>query len=121
MPRVPASSRVAAAGLTAAQQFVERDLGWIFRRITERDVGLDAEVEVVIAGEALGLLIGVQVKAGPSYFGEPTPAGWLFRGERAHLTYWRDCSLPVVVVLVDLLGGHAYWAPVSEAPCANVT
>lgn len=115
MPQVLPSSQTAALGVTIAQLSVEEHLGWIFRRVTDRDTGLDAEVEVVLGGSATGLLLGVQVKAGRSYFAQTTERGWRYKGDNAHLDYWTEHRLPVVVLLVDTETKAVYWAPVTES------
>src|SRR5687767_4347259 len=100
MPRVSKSDVTGAIGVTIVQLIVER-LGWIFRREDHRDKGLDALVEVVLDGEPTGLVLGVQIKTGPSWFSETTQTGWNYRGDIAHLNYWRSHNLTVVIVLVD--------------------
>lgn len=112
MTRVLPTDQTGATGVTIVQLLVESELGWIFRRIDHRDTGLDAEVEIVIAGEATGIVLGLQIKSGPSYFSEPTDRGWWYRGDRAHLKYWRDHTLSTVVVLVDTESRTASWAAV---------
>jgi hypothetical protein len=41
-----------------------------------------------------GRLIALQIKAGRSWFREPTDGGWLYRGKTAHLRYWLRHCLP---------------------------
>jgi hypothetical protein len=114
MPRVGKADQTGAIGVTLLQLIVEQDLGWIFRRESHRDTGIDAHVEVVLSGEALGLLLALQVKTGASYFSEPTPNGWKYRGDYEHLRYWQEHNLRVVVVLVDEIAKVAYWAFVGD-------
>jgi hypothetical protein len=110
-PKVTEQDQIGALGVTHVQLAVEK-LGWIFRRVDHRDTGLDAEVEVVLAGEATGLVLGLQIKTGSSYFSAPTARGWKYRGDYEHLQYWRDHNLAVVVVLVDHEHELAYWESV---------
>ncbi len=49
--------------------------------------------------EVIGKLLALQIKAGTNWFSEPGPAGWWFRPDAGHVQYWKDHSLPVVVVL----------------------
>lgn len=114
MPRVDDASQRGALGVTITQLAVEGELGWIFRRGAERDTGIDAQVEVVLFGEATGLTLAVQIKAGASYFKSPMRNGWAYRPKPGHLKYWRAHSLPVIVVLVDLEKRVAYWGAVPE-------
>lgn len=114
MPKAGHSDQIGAAGVTLVQHAVESKLGWIFRRVEHRDTGLDAEVEVVFRGEATGLVLGLQIKSGPTYFAKRTERGWRYRGDFDHLIYWRDHNLPVVVVLVDVEEGTCYWAAIGD-------
>ncbi len=93
---------------------VEDDLGWIFRGAGLPDYGVDAQIEVVDADALVsGRLIGLQVKGGSSYFGEPSGGeGWTFRDSNHHLAYWLGHSLPVIVVLVDP-NRRAFWQVIS--------
>lgn len=63
-----------------------------------------------------GRLLGVQIKAGPSWFREPTPAGdgWMFREDtQTHRVYWLNYELPVIVMFYDPEGHIAYWQHVT--------
>jgi hypothetical protein len=71
---------------------------------------VDAQAEVV-TGDALvtGRLLGLQIKGGDSYFGQPKGEdGWVFRANNDHLAYWLGHSLPIVVVLVNS-ERQAFW------------
>jgi hypothetical protein len=116
MPRVKDTDQRGAVGATLVQLAVEEHLGWIYRRQDHRDTGIDAEVEVVLSDEAAGLVLGLQVKSGRSYFREPTRLGWRYRGDLTHLRYWTEHSLRVVVVLVDTTTRRLYWASVADNP-----
>ena len=110
MPRVTGGDQTGAIGITVVQRVVEEQLGWIFRREEHRDTGIDAQVEVVLQGKAMGLVLGLQIKTGASYFSEQTASGWKYRGDYDHLEYWKDHNLAVVVVLVNPDSGTAYWS-----------
>lgn len=100
------------AGVHAVGLIVTRDLGWIFREQPVSDYGIDAHIEIVSTG-ASGRLLGLQIKAGASYFEEKTEDGFVYRGDQQHLDYWTNHSLPTVVVLCDL-DGNCYWQNVTE-------
>lgn len=65
----------------------------------------------------LRVVIGAQVKAGPSYFEEPVTddatgevTGWWFRkATLEHFVYWVDHTLPHLIVLYDIETSTAYW------------
>lgn len=102
------------SGMTAAQQRVENQ-GWIFRRQNHADFGIDAHIEVTDGHRnPTGSLIGVQVKAGPSYFQEEKTDGYVFRPDEVHVRYWLHHTLPVLVFLVDLESNEVYWEKVSD-------
>jgi len=69
----------------------------------------------------LGLLVGAQVKTGPSFFGEPVHGetgdlkGWWFReSTRDHFSYWLQHSVPHIIVLHNPTTGESYWAPITD-------
>ena len=58
--------------------------------------------------------LGLQIKTGPSWFGEPCEGGWKLQLEKKHISYWLNHSLPVYVLLVDLDTEAIYWQEISE-------
>jgi hypothetical protein len=96
-------------------------IGWGPIRNSEHDFGTDLFVLVFDErGVQLGLMVGVQVKAGASAFGEPehdadgNVIGWWFRdNDRRHIDDWLRHSVPHVIVLCDEKTEISYWAHVS--------
>lgn len=87
-------------GVLAIGLLVEKALGWAFREQPVNDVGIDAHAEARTKdGKLSGRLVALQIKAGPSYFGEEVSGGYVYRGDAEHLAYWSRHSLPVIVVL----------------------
>lgn len=103
------------AGIHLVGLQVTSSLGWAFRAQPVLDYGIDAEVEIKVDNKPTGRLLALQIKAGQSWFDEPTAAGWIFRPSERHVQYWLDHVLPVVVVLVDLETGDAFWQHVSTS------
>jgi tetratricopeptide (TPR) repeat protein len=93
---------------------VTRELGLVFRSQDTSDFGVDAQVEMKHEGRTTGRLVGLQIKTGPSWFEEPCEAGWKFRPEKRHISYWLNHSLPIYVLLVDLDAEAIYWQEVTE-------
>lgn len=89
-------------------------MGHIFREQTVSDYGIDAHVEIVKDGKATGRLIAVQIKSGNSWFSDKSEIGVIFRGDMAHLEYWLNHSLPVIVVLYDPDSETAYWQVINN-------
>lgn len=101
-------------GVNAVERAV-LEIGWLFRELPTSDFGIDGQIEIVDdSGNPTGRLIAVQIKSGPSYLKEKTSAGFIFRGEPRHLSYWGQYSLPVIVVLHDPESGTCYWRSVES-------
>ncbi|MFF1608793.1 DUF4365 domain-containing protein [Amycolatopsis sp. NPDC058278] len=102
---------------TTAQVGVDRvsladreELGWLFRGQPIDDYGIDAQVEIVEAGEVVPRLLALQIKSGASFFSEPSPdGGWWFRPNAEHVRYWTNHVLPVVVLLVNPETKRCHW------------
>lgn len=53
-----------------------------------------------------------------SWFDEPGPGGWWYRPDAAHVQYWTNHSLPVVVVLFNPENDRCYWQLVNATTLA---
>jgi conjugative transfer signal peptidase TraF len=73
------------------------------------------EIVDPIAGTPTGRILGVQVKAGPSYFRRSSLAGWTVAIKKATVTYWRQYAVPVILVIVDPNAVEANWVRVDVA------
>jgi Domain of unknown function (DUF4365) len=62
--RFEKSDAVADEGVAAVNMLFSRELRWIFREVSERDVGVDAQVEVCRERLATSRLLALQIKAG---------------------------------------------------------
>ena len=60
--------------------------------------------------EDTGRIVGVQIKAGPSYFRAESEQGWTVGVKPSTMAYWRDYSVPVLLVLANTASRRAYWA-----------
>jgi hypothetical protein len=108
------SDAMADEGVAAVNMLFSRDLRWIFREVSKRDVGVDAQVEVCREHMATSRLLALQIKAGVSYFNESAQGGWIYRGTPDHLEYYLAHSLPVLIVLYDPRNEGAWWQHVSQ-------
>jgi hypothetical protein len=111
--RRPPSARTASIGVTQTRRAVE-SLGWLFREQPTEDYGIDAHAEVVDEEMVRGRLLALQIKSGLSWFEEPGPDGWWFRPDAAHVQYWTNHSLPVVVVLYHPETERCHWQLVNR-------
>lgn len=85
---------------------------WIEREQLVSDMGIDMQVEIVENSKPTGSLFAIQVKTGESYFKEKNEKAIVYRGEKKHLDYWLDHSLPVLVILHDPTIRKTYWQKV---------
>jgi uncharacterized protein DUF4365 len=113
MQRTP-SAKVASKAVTHTQMAIEDELGWVFRLQPTEDYGIDAHAEVVEGERVSGKLLALQIKGGMSWFSESGPGGWWFRPNAEHVRYWRDHSLPVVVVMYNPTTGRCHWQRVNR-------
>lgn len=111
--RVPGEHFTDRAGVLAVQLIFTDELHWLCREQPTSDFGIDAHAEVVASGLATGRLLALQIKSGKSYFDQSNEKGVTYYGNSAHLQYWSNHSLPVVVILYDPESKKAYWEFVS--------
>ncbi|WP_345456879.1 DUF4365 domain-containing protein [Actinoallomurus oryzae] len=98
------------------------ELGWGVATNPDSDLGTD--LFAMARDERLfdlGLVVGVQVKAGESWFSEPEHdsndglIGWWFRDHnREHIDAWLRHGLPHLIVLHDLSTRLTYWQHVTN-------
>jgi hypothetical protein len=119
--RAPAQEAPGTSGASMAKANFEL-LGWGAVENTTHDVGTDL---FLMARDArrfdLGLLVGAQVKSGPSYFKAPAyddesehQVGWWFADDQDHFDAWLDHSIPHLIVLQDLQTKVSYWAQITH-------
>lgn len=89
-------------------------IGYSFREQPTSDFGIDAHVEIIENNQATGRMIAAQIKGGPSWFREKTSEGIVYRGDKQHLQYWLNSSLPVIIILYDIESNTAYWQSVTS-------
>lgn len=85
------------------------EMGFIFREQPIRDYGIDAIVETKSDGYPSGKMIGIQIKSGSSYFSEAKDDCIVFRGKKKHYYYWKNYSLPVIIVLYNPKTESCIW------------
>lgn len=90
-----------------ALNFLE-DFGWLEREQTVSDFGIDMQVELVENDQPTGLLYCIQVKSGDSYT-KKTSDNLVFYTDQKHIDYWRNHSLPVILVISDINNNINYW------------
>ena len=118
--RASEEEQTSTAGVSEVCAKFER-IGWGPVRNSDHDLGTDL---LVLARDPRrfdrGLIVGVQVKAGPSYFDRPLRengevTGWWYREDGTeHFDDWVMHCLPHLVVLHDLDANTSYWVHVTS-------
>lgn len=101
-------------GLYAAAEKFTDELKWIFRPQPQRDLGIDAIVEVVEDGISNGELLAIQIKSGDSWFSRETIEYIPFTFNEDHYEYWIQYPVPVLILLHRPDGNVCYWQIVNE-------
>ncbi len=100
-------------GLLYIEQLVNEH-GNIFRKThLEEDIGIDGVIEFVKDGEATGRLLAIQVKSGDSYVA-PGKDRFIVHVDEAHLNYWQNYNLPVVLVCYSPSQKLAAWQDIKQ-------
>lgn len=90
-------------------------LGFLFSQRINADYGVDGLLEIVSPdGHATGKLLGVQVKTGDSFFKGGVAGGGVVYVAKSTMRYWREYSVPVILVLCDEKGERALWVRVDR-------
>lgn len=100
-------------GVYAASRISARLPGLIFRGQRGGDTGLNAHLEVVEAYPKMGKVVGLQIRSDGESELERTARGYVCRGEMAHVAYWLQHSLPVLVMVHERRNDRILWEVVS--------
>jgi len=91
-------------------------LGQIWRETSTGDFGIDGHIELLGEKETpTGLMVGVQVKSGPSYLTRETGNGFSYSVSDKHQHYWEHYPVPVLLILHDPTEKKSYWVDVRQA------
>lgn len=124
--RAPETEATGTAGASEVAAEFQR-FGWGATENSPHDLGTDLFLAVRDERRFdLGLIVGAQVKAGSSYFGEPKYdndgelEGWWYReANREHFDAWLSHTLPHLIVLRDMEARVSYWAHVTADAVAS--
>jgi hypothetical protein len=83
--------------------------GLLFREQRSGDTGLNAHLEVTEDFPKAGKTIGLQVRSDEDTRPERSARGYICRGEMAHLVYWLQHAIPVVVMIHERKSGQILW------------
>ncbi|MGF6178108.1 DUF4365 domain-containing protein [Ensifer sp. 4252] len=117
-PHIFEEDLTACQGIDAVEKVFRGDPRWFFRKRYEPDIGVDAQAEILNAGNPTGRFIALQIRFGQSWF-KTRDGDYIFHGESKHLEYWSKHSLPVCVVIVTRETGLVLWRRVEEQLCQS--
>jgi len=90
-------------------------MNFIFREQLKHDFGIDAHIELKDEnGNALGRMLGVQIKSGESYISWDNKGNIVYRPVERHIKYWAEYPLPVILVIYSPNEDKAWWCDVKE-------
>ena len=113
MPNVPNSTITERIGVHYIGYLFSLG-GVIFREISNTDVGIDAQIELIDEnGVATGKLAGIQIKSGDSFVNIKTRT-FTFRAEKKHFDYWKRYTLPIIGVVYSPCLNTAIWFDLKE-------
>lgn len=118
--RASEQEQIGGAGVSEVCAKFQR-LGWGPVVNHMHDLGTDLLVQVRDdRGFDRGLIVGVQVKAGPSWFDQVVrdqdggvSGWWYYEGSTSHFDDWVTHRLPHILVLHDLDSNDSYWVHVT--------
>lgn len=96
-------------GIAAVQARVA-ELEQIWRETSTGDFGIDGHIEFIDEkSEPTGLMVGVQVKSGQSYFLGETDHAASYAANEKHQKYWELYPVPVILILHHPDRKETYW------------
>lgn len=116
LPQHTRENQLGSKGVGYVDNLVSNELRWILRPQPTNDLGIDGHIEIVNDNNrGTGRLIAAQIKCGPHFFKEQNAEGVVFRGEMKHYNYWRNHSLPVILIICKEDSGECWWTQFSIA------
>lgn len=96
---MPTNYAIERKGIAAVQTRVA-ELEQIWRETSTGDFGIDGHIEFIDEnGEPTGMMVGVQVKSGKSYFVGETEFDLSFSANEKHQKYWEHYPVPVILIV----------------------
>lgn len=96
-------------GIASVQARVA-ELEQIWRETSTGDFGIDGHIEFIDEkSEPTGLMVGVQVKSGQSYFAGETEGTVSYAANEKHQRYWEQYPVPVILVLYHPERKETFW------------
>lgn len=108
------SQRIGEQGESFAKERANA-MGFMFSRHGPLEAGIDGFLEVrdPETKHATGQIVAAQIKTkAHGLYAAENGSGFEYLMDAADVTYWRDCNLPVIIILVHLERKVAYWKSV---------
>ena len=96
-------------GVYAVNRISAQLPGVIFREQIGGDTGLQAHLEMTEHFPQMGKSIGLQIRSDENERIERGARGYTCRGDLAHLTYWLQHSIPVLVMVYEREADRVLW------------
>ena len=111
--KIPDSAQTDRLGVAlVTQAFTVLDFA--FRAQDVLDAGIDAQAELIEDGQATGRLLALQIKTGESYLARTEGDCYVHYTDSAHVDYWLQHALPVLICLCDLETSQVYWQVINQ-------
>ncbi|WP_051539708.1 DUF4365 domain-containing protein [Sulfitobacter sp. 20_GPM-1509m] len=106
---MPGNYSTERKGIAAVQARLA-DLELIWRETSTGDFGIDGHVEFLDENsEPTGMMVGVQVKSGQSYFKGETDYAVSYTANEKHQKYWEHYPVPVLLILHHPDRKETFW------------
>ncbi|WP_051337464.1 DUF4365 domain-containing protein [Leisingera daeponensis] len=106
---MPGNYATERKGIAAVQaRLAEIELIW--RETATGDFGIDGHIEFIDENsEPTGMMVGVQVKSGQSYFNGETDYNVSYAANEKHQKYWEHYPVPVLLILHHPDRKETFW------------
>lgn len=122
LPNYSEAEYLGDLGVRIVDEIVSDKLNMIFRRKEQKDIGIDAEIEIVSeTRKGTGRLLALQIKCGNSFFEETNESGYIFRFSKAQYNYWSNFSIQVIIILCNPDTRVAYWESMTANSIIHLT
>lgn len=99
--------------------FLAADYGCLYRRVTEHDKGVDADIELTRSLGNFSPIIGVQVKSRSEF--KPTAENKIsITVTEQNLRYWKSYGHPVVLMAYSDVDTEVCWTRVDNTPSRSI-
>jgi hypothetical protein len=106
---MPGNYATERKGIAAVQARLA-DLELIWRETSTGDFGIDGHIEFLDENsEPTGMMVGVQVKSGQSYFNGETDYTVSYTANDKHQKYWEHYPVPVLLILHHPDRNETFW------------